>query len=166
MLSKVFVNIKTVKQNYCTQCLYWLNFFLLSLYGDVPRATSYRVYISQLIRFAWASSHVVDFNTCNKILAQNFLEQGFWYHKLRKTFSKFYRRYYDLISKFHAGLSLSWAKDFLNLGFMLTWCISWIILLALIIFQRSLLKIISHYKKIGFNPYVLQKTACLVVNPI
>ena len=27
MLSKVFVNIKTVLQNNCTQCLYWLNFF-------------------------------------------------------------------------------------------------------------------------------------------
>ena len=27
MLSKVFVNIKTVLQNHCTQCLYWLNFF-------------------------------------------------------------------------------------------------------------------------------------------
>ena len=26
------------------------------------------------------------------------------YHKLRKTFSKFYRRYYDLISKFQVGL--------------------------------------------------------------
>ena len=27
ILSKVFVNIKAVLQNYCTQCLYWLNFF-------------------------------------------------------------------------------------------------------------------------------------------
>ena len=27
IFSKVFVNIKTVLQNYCTQCLYWLNFF-------------------------------------------------------------------------------------------------------------------------------------------
>ena len=26
MLSKGFVNIKTVLQNHCTQCLYWLNF--------------------------------------------------------------------------------------------------------------------------------------------
>ena len=33
--------------------------------GDVPRSTSYGVYISQLIRFARASSHVTDFNTCN-----------------------------------------------------------------------------------------------------
>ena len=31
--------------------------------GDIPRATSYGVYISQLIRFARVSSHVVDFNT-------------------------------------------------------------------------------------------------------
>ena len=32
------------------------------------------------------------------------LQQGYRYHKLRKTFSKFYRRYYDLISKFKVGL--------------------------------------------------------------
>ena len=31
--------------------------------GDVPRPTSYGVYISQLIRFARASSYVPDFNT-------------------------------------------------------------------------------------------------------
>ena len=63
-------------------------------YGDVPRSTSYGVIISQLIRFARASSHVADFNTRNKLLTQ----------KLRKTFSKLYRRYYDLISKFQIGL--------------------------------------------------------------
>ena len=34
--------------------------------GDVPRSTSYGVYISQFIRFARASSYVADFNTCNK----------------------------------------------------------------------------------------------------
>ena len=30
--------------------------------GDVPRSTSYGVYISQLIRFTRVSSHVADFN--------------------------------------------------------------------------------------------------------
>ena len=54
--------------------------------GDVPRSTSYRVYISQLICFARASSHVADFNTRNKLLTQKLLKQGYWYHKLRKTF--------------------------------------------------------------------------------
>ena len=67
--------------------------------GDVPGSTSYGGYISQLIRFARASSHVVDFNTLNKLLIQKLFKQGYRYHKLRKTFSKFYRRYYDLISK-------------------------------------------------------------------
>ena len=38
------------------------------LEGDVPRSTSYGVYISQLIRFARASSYVADFNTRNKLL--------------------------------------------------------------------------------------------------
>ena len=35
------------------------------LYGDVPRCTSYGVYISQLIRFARASSNVSDVNCQN-----------------------------------------------------------------------------------------------------
>ena len=72
--------------------------------GDVPRSTSYGVYISQLIRFARASSIVADFKTRNKLFTQKLLKQGYRYHKLRKTFSKFYRRYYDLISKFQVGL--------------------------------------------------------------
>ena len=66
--------------------------------GDVPRSTSYGAYISQLIRFARASSYVADFNTHNKLLTQKVLKQGDRYHKLCKTFSKFYRRYFDLIS--------------------------------------------------------------------
>ena len=53
--------------------------------GDAPRPTSYGVYISQLICFARASSHVTDFNTCNKLLTQKLLKQGYCYHKLSKT---------------------------------------------------------------------------------
>ena len=33
-------------------------------------------------------------------------------------------------------------------------------------FSAQIIKIISHYKKIGYNINVLQQTACLVVNPI
>ena len=40
----------------------------------VLRSTSYGVYISQLIRFARASSYVVDFNTRNKLLKLHTLE--------------------------------------------------------------------------------------------
>ena len=57
---------------------------------DVPCSTSYGVYISQLIRFARVSSHVAVFNARNKSLTAKVLQQGYQYHKLRKTFSKFY----------------------------------------------------------------------------
>ena len=42
--------------------------------GDVPRSTSYRVNISQLSRFARASSYVADFNTRNNLI--NFLNEA------------------------------------------------------------------------------------------
>ena len=62
----------------------FVNFPILN--GDVPRSTSYGVYISQLIRFARASSYAADFNTRNKLLTQKLLKQGYQYHKLCKTF--------------------------------------------------------------------------------
>ena len=73
--------------------------------GDVPRSTSYGVYISQLILFARVSSHVADFNDRNKSLTAKLLQQSYRYHKLRKTFSKFYCRHYELVSTFNVGLT-------------------------------------------------------------
>ena len=69
--------------------------------GDVPRRPSYEVYISQLIGFARVCSHVDDFNTRNKCLTAKLLKQGYRYHKLRKAFSKFYRRHCELKSLLH-----------------------------------------------------------------
>ena len=40
--------------------------------GDVPRSTSYGVYISQLFQFARVSSHLADFNARNKSLTAKF----------------------------------------------------------------------------------------------
>ena len=79
--------------------------------GDVPRLASYGVYISQLIRFARVCNHVTDFNARNKCLTAKLPQQGYRYHKLRYTFSKFYRRHYELISKYNVGL-----KTLLNEG--------------------------------------------------
>ena len=55
--------------------------------GDVPRSTSYSVYIFQLIRFARVSSHVGDFNTPNKVLTAKLLRQGYRYYIIRKVLS-------------------------------------------------------------------------------
>ena len=72
--------------------------------GDVPRRTSYGVYISQLIRFARASSNLSDFNYRNKALTAEFLRQVYRYFKLRKAFSKFYRRHSALLEKYSVSL--------------------------------------------------------------
>ena len=72
--------------------------------GDIPRAPSYGVYISQLICFATVSSHVLDFNMRNRFLTAKLLKQSYRYHKLRKAFSKFYRRHFELVSKYNVGL--------------------------------------------------------------
>ena len=72
--------------------------------GDVPRRTSYRVYISQLIRFARASSNLSDFNCRNKALTTKLLRQGYRYFKLRKAFSKFYRSHRALVVKYSVSL--------------------------------------------------------------
>ena len=37
-------------------------------------------------------------------VSRKLLQQGYRYHKLRKTFSKFFRRHYELVSKFNVGL--------------------------------------------------------------
>ena len=134
--------------------------------GDVPRSTSYGVYISQLIRFARASSYVADFNTRNKLLTQKLLKQGYRYHKLRKTFSKFYRRYYDLISKFQVGLKSLLRQGLSEPDFYGDLVYKLKKIVGSNNFSAQFIKIISHYKKIGYNINVLQQTACLVVNPI
>ena len=81
---------------------YIVNFLFLD--GDVPCSASYGVYISQLITFARVSSHFEDFNTLYKVLTAKLLRQGYRYHKFRKAFSTFYRRHFDIVSKYNVGL--------------------------------------------------------------
>ena len=50
------------------------------------------------------SSLVDDFYTRNKVLTAKLLKQENRYHKFRKAFSKFYRRHFDLVSKYEVGL--------------------------------------------------------------
>ena len=134
--------------------------------GDVPRSTSYGVYISQLIRLARVSSHVVDFNARNKSLTATLLQQGYRYHKLRKTFSKFYRRHYELVSKFSCGLKtllhqgLSEPKFYGDLVYKLKKNV------GRADFSDQFRKIIVRYKRIGYNINIMRQSACLVFNPI
>ena len=65
-------------------------------------------------------------------------------------------------------LNLSCAKDFRNLNPMVTWSVVYKLKknVGSNNFSAQFIKMISHYKKIGYNINVLQQTACLMVNPI
>ena len=84
----------------------------------------------------------------------------------RKTFSKFYRRYFDLISKFQVGLKSLLRQGLSEPDFYGDLVYKLKKIVGSNNFSAQFIKIISHYKKIGYNINVLQQTACLVVNPI
>ena len=94
------------------------------------------------------------------------LKQGYRYHKLRKAFSKFYRRHYELISKFNVGL-----KSLLHLGlsepeFYDDLVYKFKKIRGIIYFSDQFRKNLIRYKRIGYNLNVMQQSACLVINPM
>ena len=123
-------------------------------------------YISQLIRFARVSRHVADFNTRNQILTAKFLKLGYRYHKLRKTFSKFYRRHLDLVSKFNTGLKSLLKQGLSGPEFYGDLVYTFKKTVGRNDFSDQFRKIIIRYKRIGYNMNVMRQTACWVVNPI
>ena len=113
-----------------------------------------------------ASSYVVELNICNKLLTQQLLKQGYGYHKLHITFSKFYRRYYDLISKLLIGLKSLLSQGLSKPEFNGDLVYKLKNIVGSNNFLAQFMKKNSHYKSIAYNINVLQQTACLVVNPI
>ena len=134
--------------------------------GDVPRRASYGVYISQLIRFARVCNHVTDFNARNKCLTAKLLQQGYRYHKLRKSFSKFYRRHYELISKYNVGLKTLLSEGLSEPEFYGDLVYKLKKLIGINDFSFQFRKIITRYRRIGYNLNVMRQSACLVFNPI
>ena len=126
------------------------------LAGDVLHSTSYGVYISLLIRFARVSSHVADFNARNKSLTAKLLKQGYRYYNLRKTFSKFYRRHYELVSKFNVWLKtllhqvLSEPEFYGDLVYKLKENV------GRADFSDQFKKIIVRYKRIGYSINIMR----------
>ena len=87
------------------------------------------------------------------------------YHKLRKAFSKFYRRHFDIVSKYNVGL-----KTLLLQGLSEPEFYGDLYKFRKIIgkndFPYHFKKIVVRYNKIGYNINVMRQTACLIVNPI
>ena len=134
--------------------------------GDVPRRTSYGGNISKLIRFTRASSNVNDFNCRNKALTAKLLRQGYRYHKLRKTFAKFYRRHSGLVEKYNVSLRKLLQQGISEPEFYGDLVYRNRKIVGKSNFAEQFRKLIYRYKRIGYNPYIMRQTVCLVVNPI
>ena len=134
--------------------------------GDVPRCTSYGVYISQLIRFTRASSNLNDFNYRNKALTAKLLRQGYRYFKLRKAFSKFYRRHSALSEKYSVSLKTLLQQGILEPEFYGDLVYRFRKNVGKSNFSEQFIKLINRYKRIGYSLDIMRQTACLVVNPI
>ena len=78
------------------------------------------------------------------------LKKGYWYHELRKTFSKFHRRNYDLILKFQVGFKSLLCQELSEPGINAD-----LVYLKKIVdsynFSAQFIKIISHYKKLALT---------------
>ena len=89
-----------------------------------------------------------------------------WYHKLRKTFSKFYRRHYELVSKFSVGLKTLLHQGLSEPEFYGDLVYKFKKIVGRADFSDQFRKIIVRYKRIGYNINIMRQSACLVFNPI
>ena len=119
------------------------------------------VYICHFIRFARASSHVNDFNNRNK--TAKLLKQGYRYHKLRKAFSKFYRRNFELIEKCH--VSLKNLQGISNPEFYGDLVYKFKKVIGHPNFSDFFKRIVNRFKRTGYTLDIMRQTACLVFNP-
>ena len=126
--------------------------------GDVPRSTSCGVCVSQLIQFARVSSRVADFNARNKSLTAKLLQHGYRYHKLRNTFSKFYRGHYELVSGFGVGLGTLLHQGLSEPEFYVDLVYKFKKIVGRSDFSDRFGKNIVHYKRIGYNINIMRQS--------
>ena len=132
------------------------------LSGDVPRAPSYGVYISQLTRYARCCSYLHDFNKRNLNITKKLLQQGFRFHKLRKSFTKFFKKSSLLLSKYQTNL-----KYCLNHGISHPYFYGDVIYSLRKIkiqpsFKYKFVKIINKFLKKGYKKAILKRSAEMV----
>ena len=102
----------------------------------------------------------------NRALTAKLLRQRYRYHKLRKTFSKFYRRHSGLVEKYNVSLRKLLQQEISEQEFYGDLVYRIRIIVGKSIFAEQFRKLINRCKRIGYNPYIMRQTACLVVNPI
>ena len=135
-----------------------------SLYRVYQMYHQLKVYI--LPRYRPESGHVSDFNNRNKFLTAKILKQGYRYHKLRKAFSKFYRRHFELVEKYHVSLKKLMQQGICNPEFYGDLVYKFKKIIGNPNFSNLLKRIVNRFKRAGYSLDIMRQTASLVFNPI
>ena len=107
--------------------------------------------------------HEVIYNR-NKFLTAKLLKQG--YHKLRKAFSKFYRRHFELIEKYHVSPKKLMQQGISNPEFNGDLVYKSKKIIGNPNFSNLLKRIVNRFKRAEYSLDIMRQTACPVFNPI
>ena len=102
----------------------------------------------------------------NKFLTAKLLKQGYRYHKLRKAFSKFYRRHFELVEKYHVSLKKLMQQGICNPEFYGDLVYKFKKIIGNPNFSNLLKRIVNRFKRAGYSLDIMRQTASLVFNPI
>ena len=108
--------------------------------------------------FAIASSNLNDFNYHNKALTAKLLRQGYRYFKLRKAFSKFYRRQSALLEKYSVSLKTLLQQGIPEFYGELVYRFRKNV--GKSNFSEQFRKLINRYKRTGYSLDIMRQTAC------
>ena len=139
--------------------------FLTILIKGYKRSTSVKLLWNQATGRG-ASSNLNDFNYRNKALSAKLLRQGYRYFKLRKAFSKFYRKHFALLEKYSVSLKTLLQQGISEPEFYGDLVYRFRNIVGKSNFSEQFRKLINRYKRIGYSLDIMRQTSCLVVNPI
>ena len=99
-------------------------------------------------------------------LTAKLLRQGYRYFKLRKAFSKFYRRHSALLEKYSISLKTLLQQGISEPEFYGDLVYRFRKIVGKSNFSEQFRKLINRYKKIGYSLDIMRQTACLVVKKV
>ena len=94
------------------------------------------------------------------------LKQGYGYHKIRKSFSKFYHRHSELVVKYNTELKTLLQQGISEPIFYGDTVYKFKRNIGKPNFRDQFKNIIKRYIKVGYNLDVMRQSACLILNPI
>ena len=111
-------------------------------------------------------NHVTDFNARNKCLTAKLLQQGYRYHNFEKHFLNFILDTIESISKYNVGLKTLLGEGLSEPEFYGDLVYKFKKLIGRNDFSFHFRKIITRYRRTGYNLNSMRQSACLVFNPI